>query len=112
MRFFYLVKAFSIAYAGPRLTLFISWGFIENNTGSMNKLAFTVWNVALLALFLTSVAVVAENRNFGVVEIVPSVFVHESRIEPKSAQNLGDTANIGFIVGDNCVAVIDTGGSP
>ena len=45
------------------------------------------------------------------VEVAPSVFVHLGRHEETSPANLGDLANIGFVVGARCVAVIDTGGS-
>lgn len=44
-------------------------------------------------------------------EIAPGNFVHHGRLEERSAANLGDQANIGFIVGSRCVAVVDTGGS-
>jgi quinoprotein relay system zinc metallohydrolase 2 len=44
-------------------------------------------------------------------EIAPGNYVHYGSHAERSPQNLGDNANIGFIVGERCVAVVDTGGS-
>lgn len=46
------------------------------------------------------------------IEIADGVYVHEGKQESWGATTHGDVANLGFIVGSRCVAVIDSGGSP
>ncbi len=46
-----------------------------------------------------------------VVEIAPGVFVHQGHNELTSERNAGDLANVGFVIGETMVAVIDAGGS-
>jgi quinoprotein relay system zinc metallohydrolase 2 len=45
-----------------------------------------------------------------VTEIAPGVFVHRGAHELATPENLGGIANLGFVLGKEAVAVIDTGG--
>lgn len=47
----------------------------------------------------------------GVVEVASGIFVMPGVTEDASAANLGAIANVGFVVGDRAVAIIDPGGS-
>ncbi|SAL11749.1 quinoprotein relay system zinc metallohydrolase 2 [Caballeronia telluris] len=44
-------------------------------------------------------------------QFAPGLYVHRGHDDVATRENKGDIANIGFIVGKRCVAVIDTGGT-
>lgn len=53
----------------------------------------------------------SEGGSLPVKEVASGVFVYEAPISLASESNLGAIANLGFVVGRDGVAVIDTGGS-
>lgn len=66
--------------------------------------------VALLTLGAISPAEAV--APLSVAAVAPGVFVHQGVHEETTVANEGGIANIGFVVGDAAVAVIDSGGSP
>ena len=48
---------------------------------------------------------------FNLTEVASGVFIHQGRQVGIDHPQRGDSANLGFIVGKKCVAVVDTGGS-
>ncbi len=68
--------------------------------------------VSILAVSGATADAQALDRPLEVTEIAAGIFVHFGVHELMTASNEGAIANVGFVVGDEAVAVIDTGGSP
>ena len=66
---------------------------------------------AAAALLVLLAGASGEPAPLAVDEIAAGVFVHAGRLVALDAPGHDDIANIGFVVGTRCVAVIDTGGS-
>jgi quinoprotein relay system zinc metallohydrolase 2 len=69
-----------------------------------------VWAIAL-ALAVRCAAAEAPTT-LPLTSIGDAAYVFIGAQEETSPSNLGAIANLGFVIGDRCVAVIDTGGSP
>jgi hypothetical protein len=74
-------------------------------------MARRVWLLIALALLGAPTFSQAQPRELPVTEIAPGVFVHSGKTALMTRENDGAIANIGFIIGESAVAVIDTGGS-
>ncbi len=66
--------------------------------------------VACLVFSVTG-PVAGATDDFILVEAAEGVYVHPGRHVSIDVEGHDDIANIGFVVGDDCIAVIDTGGS-
>ncbi len=66
-----------------------------------------VWG-ALLGLFTGALAAAP----LAVQEMAPGVWVHQGQQRAWMDAQADDVANLSFVVGERCVAVIDSGGSP
>ncbi|NOQ63010.1 MAG: quinoprotein relay system zinc metallohydrolase 2 [Methyloprofundus sp.] len=63
----------------------------------------------ILLLFYTQLSLAA---NLSIKQVAQGIYVHQGLIEVPDTHNHDAIANIGFIVGEKCVAVVDTGGTP
>ena len=69
----------------------------------------TAW--LILALIGNAYASPDNKETFNLTEIIQGIYVHQGKHVDLEHVDHDDIANIGFITGDECIAVIDTGGS-
>jgi len=68
----------------------------------------------LLSLLITSCNSESNdesNNNYPIKKVTEGIYYHQGVHQDPSEQNIGAVANVGFIIGERCVAVIDSGGS-
>ncbi|GAB3684267.1 quinoprotein relay system zinc metallohydrolase 2 [Salinisphaera aquimarina] len=53
-----------------------------------------------------------DGNSLSINRLAPGVFYHQAAQAEENPTNRGDIGNVSFVIGDRCVAVIDTGGSP
>jgi len=73
----------------------------------MNKLSIQFY--IGVSLLLSSMGCSA--NEYSVKEVANGIFYHQGVNEEPSEANMGAIANVGFIIGERCIAVIDSGGS-
>lgn len=74
-------------------------------------MALRVCSLAALVLLSALTVLRAQPQELEISEVAPGLFVHHGLTALMTRENDGAIANIGFIVGESAVAVIDTGGS-
>jgi quinoprotein relay system zinc metallohydrolase 2 len=67
--------------------------------------------LAVIALLGSAAPSWAQQRALPITEIAPGVFEVAGQTALMTHDNDGAIANLGFVIGDNAVAVVDTGGS-
>jgi quinoprotein relay system zinc metallohydrolase 2 len=78
---------------------------INSMTIRFSKFIFT------LILFVFSFTPSFADDSYTVTKVIDGIFYHQGVNEDANEDNIGAIANVGFIVGSRCVAVVDSGGS-
>lgn len=73
-----------------------------------------LFRILVLTFILLSISRLcgASPAELSLQEVSSGIYVHQGVHQLPDRHNQGEIANIGFIAGDKCVAVIDTGGNP
>jgi len=62
-------------------------------------------------LSFTALACAVSDTNYPLQKVADGIYFHQGVHEDASEENIGAIANVGFVVGKKCVAIIDSGGS-
>ncbi len=71
----------------------------------------TIRHLAAALALAVAPGAAASGASFTVSEIAPGVYVHQGALAGLESPARADSANIGFVVGERCAAVIDSGGA-
>jgi quinoprotein relay system zinc metallohydrolase 2 len=74
-------------------------------------MALRACSLAAVILLCALTGLRAQLQSLEVSEVAPGLFVHEGLRALMTGENDGAIANVGFVIGESAVAVIDTGGS-
>jgi quinoprotein relay system zinc metallohydrolase 2 len=64
-----------------------------------------------LGFTLFSQSACAQTASYSVEQVSDGIYYHQGVHEDATEENFGAIANVGFIIGEDCVAVVDSGGS-
>ncbi|SAL51754.1 beta-lactamase domain-containing protein [Caballeronia turbans] len=69
------------------------------------------WRHGVFVILIACAAIAHGEPVLSITQIAPGDYAHRGHDDIATPDNGGDIANVGFIVGTRCVAVIDTGGT-
>ncbi|SAK80045.1 beta-lactamase domain-containing protein [Caballeronia catudaia] len=73
--------------------------------------AVPAWRHAAFVILIACAAIARGETALSMTQVAPGNYAHRGHDDVATRENGGDIANVGFIVGTRCVAVIDTGGT-
>jgi quinoprotein relay system zinc metallohydrolase 2 len=103
---------------GSRAAASTGVGSARNGDGDVAAGLVRWWNSTLGAAFVATLTLVAVATHAAesidplpVTEVAPGLYAYIGSVATMSRENEGAIANVGFVIGSESVAVIDTGGS-
>lgn len=77
----------------------------------MKRIYLSIISLCSFSIMALSCFASSNDFPYPIQEVTTGIFYHQGVHEDASEQNIGAIANVGFIIGERCVAVIDSGGS-